>query len=591
MATPRPVARANDQLRILHARTTGGIVSARAAPVNRPTIDDFAGSIKATANGNQDVEPQRASVEYVPDNSKLVLPAGLFTDPTDDDLDVNHPMLASMRSVYMSFARLFADELDPANHAYRTVDTFPVAGVVPPTATFAGAVTNWGNLQAPGTPPIYLAVLFEVGHLQNDLTVAPRSAENEACGAYLIFNWGGDATEDTLMVICSPIEADEDSPVTLADAWALPSVPAQLSDQLSMRMGLNVSYLDLGRMLDRDMRWSDGMCQVRQDIARYRPKLTGYTTHMIAALNLPAVTGIPILAWYRAYCVAMGLVPSASSIHNTEYQLTAQLCSAEEAVATGNEHPSGAERQNIVRGAWSMLAAFGACHLANDHTWKPTDETLQRKAAIYARACRTVMPATTNAVLSDAGNLQVSMRTTMHPFGLSASIGAFYDGQVLGTIAEPLRIRTTVVPPPIARVGTVVAVMDKLRALPVGSEIDKKYGPVITRIKAYHADVVAHAMEYSDLHSHYGYADQLVPAPAQMQDVNRLLPICAAYASTFDRRDDDSFVGSALSKTLARVTNDDPGLVDLYERALQNYQDKVVDITALLASATPAAAT
>jgi hypothetical protein len=233
----------------------------------------------------------------------------------------------------------------------------------------------------------------------------------------------------------------------------------------------------------------------------------------------------------------------------------------------------------------SIIAAFGALHLANDHTYKASDKPLLRKGKAYVAACRTALLADEHEKLADDSTLEVTIRTCSHPFGLASTWGAFKSGRSLKIIAEPLQIRDDVVPPPIAKVGLVVSQLGKMFSLPIGHLFKQAYGEMHEDLLKLKKEIVDRAAEYSALHKHYGYDKQLILTADQEARVDNLLPIASAYALVFDVNAQNEASGAALSQIVQKCRLNNGGLVDLYMNAFAAYINSATNLGALIEKA------
>jgi hypothetical protein len=232
----------------------------------------------------------------------------------------------------------------------------------------------------------------------------------------------------------------------------------------------------------------------------------------------------------------------------------------------------------------SLLAAFGAMHLANDHTWRADDKNLTRKGKAMVRACRTALYDDEAEALCADALLKTTIRTMPHPFGLDSTWAAFKDGQVLRFIAEPLVIRSDVVPPTIVNVGLVISILDKMFALPIGDKFNKAYGSKKSELETLKKRIVPIAANYSSLHKHYGYNDQLSLSTDDEAIIESLRPVAAAYATVFEEDKDGQLYGTALSYYVQRAMVDCGGVVQMYGQAFETYKEKGTTVENLLGS-------
>jgi hypothetical protein len=577
--------RDNARSALANIRVTGigGLVSSRLMPDVAPGVISRTRAAIVNVNGKKVVEQQVATVEYLSDNDKLQLPKGLLEA---DGATVSNA-LSDARKIYKTIVGLqgLATVL-PAETYTLVIDTAD-------DTLYRGRPSEWKVHEAAAAPAVRtdvkLVTSFGVGDWdENDdfVDIADNEEERVAC---LKVKWGADDNDE--LYVLANVERGENGPADFAEFLEMSGVDDQLKDFASAEAGLNYSFGDRGFLLDEGNRWKDIDCQTRQSLERYTPKLTSYSMTMVAALNLNALNGHAMLAWSRAYGVAMGLLPHPGSLHHTEYQVTEFLPSEVELDGATNDHPEGEAGQKYGRGCWSLIAAFGSLHLALDHTYKPSDESLLRKAKVMIKACRTTLAEGLAETLSADNALKVSIRTMAHPFGLSSTWGAFLDGQALRTIAEPLQIRTSTVPPPMAKVGLCVSQLTKILALPIGKILAETYGDTLKGLVVLKATVVAASAAYSALHKHYGYSVQRTLTGAETDTLNSLLPIVASYALVFDVDADGNATGALLSIIIEKCLKDQNGLCTMYSTAFTRYVETATDLVSLVAgrTATPAA--
>jgi hypothetical protein len=582
MANPisSSVARARVASSLSQAIVVSSGVSARGVAAIPPVGDALARTHVAGVNGRKVVDAQAASIAYLSDNVKLQLPGGLFGVGDGSST----PGYVHAKKAYESIR--FAAGVSGIPAASRV--SFVVAGTVQDGAEYAGPITEWSSPalanRRSATVGFKVVVSMHKGALEDDGSVTARGANLATCDLIVHIAWG--VTEDLELFLVSPLLKDESGPDNLEQAMEVEAIQDQLGDFISGSFSLNFGILDFGFLKNDVNRWKDNTDLSAIDENRFIPKLGSYTTSMIAALNLKAVGEIGLFAWTRAYAASMGLLPIASSLHNQEYQITFFQPEATELDAVLACHPAGSEGRTMVNFAWSHVAAFGACHLANDHTFKANDPELKRRSFAYYKALRTVMTASQVDTLLIEANVQVAMRTTVHPFGLSASWGAFVVGKKSKTIAEPLQIRGSVVPPTVAKVGLVVSQVNKMLSLPIGGLMRATYGPKIDQMVALRNEVVDNAAQYSNLFKHYGYTSMRTLTVDQEGQVASLMPIVAGYASVFETDKEGKPVGALLAQSIQRTIQTEGGSVTMYAIAFENYMDSAADLRALVVTDT-----
>lgn len=559
---------------------SGSRVSARAAPGTAPTMDTVALTAKVSVNGRRDVRQQVSAVTYLDDDDKLLIPSSLFLT------ELAHLTAEESAAVqaYQTVFRLMGDDAANTPDAFTTFRDDTADNNHP----WAGLPSGWNDTLANGTAGKSIKLVMAVGNYADDGSFEARDNNTEYACAHVILRWGDDPAD--YFVAATPLLPGVDDPDNLTALVNNVDIMSQMSDFLSAICGANSSAIDFGHLRDPNHRWNDDTVHTRQTLNRYRPDLTAYTLSCIAALNLPAVDNLTTCAWTRAYGVAVGLLPSDSSVHNREYQITEVLPEDAELKAVADAHPAGPDGERFERGCLSLLAAFGALHLSNDHTYKQNDDDLKRKARVYVQCCRTCFSDPQMTILAQENALQTVMRTTSHPFGLSSTLGLFYDGQALGFLAEPLRIRNAIVPPPVAKIGLVVAVMDKMYGLPVGNVLRTQYSKGSDQLETLRRTVVSRAAAYSALHRHYGYDTQATVDADTLRTADALLPIVSAYAEVFERDENDNPIGARLSLIVTKCLREQAGICNMYTNAFIQYMNSSKDLKALVSGTSTAAA-
>jgi hypothetical protein len=563
-------------------RNAGNRYSSREAPTIFASAETISLANRPAVNGRRDITMQVSSVQYLPDDGKLVVPAELFTV---DNVNMSQ-VGAHAVGCYHTVRRLCGLPEEDSEHAFEDfVNARPTSA-----DHWAGHPTHWNAGLEKGQTNWHIVITSLVGIFAEDGSIVRRRSVDEYAEAYLQVQYG--PNDGDVVVFGAPLAVGVVSPGTIEDCVKLDDINQQLGDYMSAACQWNISLFDFGKLARQEMRWSDDMVQAAQDAIRFRPSFSPYTLSSIAALNLPAVNNIPICAWVRSYGLACGLLPDDMSKHNLEYQLTVQPAEDAELKEVALAHDEGEDGQRFLRGCMSVIAAFGALHLANDHTYKGTDQDLLRKARVFVQCCRTTFTEDQMQTITGDTVLQTVIRTTCHPFGLSSTLGVFYNGKRLGFLAEPLRIRSAVVPPPIAKVGLVVAMMDKMFALPVGGLLRNQYQTQYNALQQLKTNVVNRAANYSALHRHYGYDTLATLGSDDEQTANDLMPLVSAYAEIFERDEDGNPIGAALSQIVRKCLREQAALCNLYMSAFQQYVSKSTDLKALItgSSAAPAAA-
>jgi hypothetical protein len=526
------------------------------------------------------VKLQAANITFLPDNLKLQLPTGLFQTATSPDLDV----FDDARRVFNTFRHISGVGGIDRGDRITYVRAGPDAG----GNTFRESPSNWVT---PVTPlaageTIRCAVEIQVGDFDDAGAFVARTSVDMEAKALLRYVWGPNQEDE--LVVGIPVAAGTASPADAAAMVGLAEVEDQISDWVSIAFGLNYSVADWGWLTEDANRFQDAHCQVIHDVAFYTPQLSPYTLSCIAALNLAAVSGQTTCAWARAYGTAVGLLPHSNSLHHVEYQTTTFLPEETELKAVIEAHPVGVDGERLIRGCMSIIAAFGATHMGNDHTYKHNDDHLKRKAKAMVFACRTALKEKEVDELMSDTRLETTIRTTAHCFGLASTWSTFRDGQKAKFIAEPLQIRTSVVPPLVAKVGLVVSQLDKMFALPIGAMFRKAYGKVYDDLSTLRTTVVKDAPQYSALHKYYGYDARKDLTLIEDNLCESLLPIATAYALTFGEDEKGNPSGAALSQICAKCNTNSRGLVELYMAAFEAYVEKSTDLMKLIEAAVEA---
>lgn len=556
--------------------------SARGVPTALPGTVNLAMALSAGVNGSREIGIQRAAVEYLSTDRKMTLPEALFLAAPPNNTGTDTTNIAHLfYNTTISLMGLVPDHRSHVVTQIRTHATPNTAGTGG-AAAWAGAPETWNTYCLPGasTDTKYIKIQMEVGNWADDGAFTPRASRDEDAYAMLFIKYG--AADEDCFTFAVNIVPSEESPTTPLELLNLENVISLYSDQVSIIYVCNYSVKDHGFLMNQNNRWPDAKCQDPLDDTTFRPKIGAHTMSMIAALNLGAVNGDPILAWVRSYGISCGMLPAAPplSLHNVEYNITPYMPEDAEVLAIAGAHPVGDEGRKFMRGCMSILAGFGMLHLANDHTYKPSDEHLKRKGKVVVECIRTIFDESIISRLKADGMLEHSVRTACHPFGLSSTWAIFQTGQKFNFISEPLCDRTTTLPPTVARVGLVCAIMEKIIALPIGGLVKKAYATQFAMFQALRTTVVSNATAYSNLHKHYGIDAQLTLTTEQEAAVNSLRPFVAAYALTFEKDSDGNPKGAALSPIILSIQNDAD--VIMYRQAFATYAENSEDLKTLI---------
>lgn len=574
-------------------RKTSGrdaLKSAREAPVNVPQLVNLASALSSGVNGARDLGIQRAAVEYLSAEKKMTIPEALFA-----------PRLPSAA----------ADTDEVAAHIFFNT-TIGLSGDVPPHGAFVtGRIADSNDVDIIGasgagpwaghprtwtrffgataeTKVHYVHVEFKVGDYDETGAFVDDALEDSDSFAWVIVKYGPADGDVFAFVMNTPPK--EVKPTSFLEMLQLDNALSLLSDAVSIELMINYGVNDHGFLANADNRWPDTKCNDELDKDMFKPKLGAHTQAMIAALNVASVGDDPILAWVRSYGVSLGLLPAAppDSLHDVEYNTTVYMPENAEVASIAAAHPAGDEGRKFMRGCLSILAGFGMLHLANDHTYKPSDEHLKRKARVLVECVRTIFPEDIINRLKADNMLEHTVRTACHPFGLSSPWALFKAGQSFNFIAEPLCDRKTTLPPPVAKVGLVCAVMDKIVALPIGGKVRKAYAEQFTIFRTLKEATVRNATAYSSLHKHYGIENQMTLTAEQEAAVKNLKPFCAAYALVFEKNSDGDPKGAALSPMVTAIANDAD--VIMYQQAFEKYARESEDLNKLIGDVAAASA-
>jgi hypothetical protein len=423
-------------------------------------------------------------------------------------------------------------------------------------------------------------ISFDLGDYNQTGNWESIDATNVYRKALIEIKFGG-VPEKTLSCFAE-LPPDEDYGLTLETCLHHNLFRDQVLDYLAIIYGCNCSVQDHDFLSKANNRWADNEHATEHNIERFTSRLSPHSLGCVAALNLPAVGNNARLAWTRAYALSCGLLPSEASIHGIEYCFTDALPSNQELEHVYAYHVPGQEAKKYMRGCLSLVAAFGALHLANDHTYKEREESLKRKGVAMIRACRTTLEEDEAEDLISEDLLRHSTRTAVHPFGLSSSWGTFKCGQRLSFLSEPLVIRDSVVPPMLQSVSIVVDEANKIFSLPIGGKFLKTYGKAFDALQDAKKTMIQNATEYSVLHKHYGHNEQKKMTEEQDAHVKLLTPIVAAYCRVFSLDADGNPVGASLSWVLKNAELRNQSHVDLYANAFEKYADDGATLDDLL---------
>lgn len=519
------------------------------------------------ANGRSAVSMQAPTVQYLTDDTKLVVPSGLIDAApirADSPEDFAIRCIDTIRFVGNYYA---ADMAGGQARCLSTLDTGLAAWLGPmelwytrPNDGHIEVATRYGVVTANG------AIDTDVGHGNNRMVIVS-------------IKYGGGP--DDIEYFMAPNDDPARDPNEAAHFFDNPDIIGQMSAYFSIACGLNYSIIDRQALLRANMRWNDTDCQDITNLTseRFRSKLEGYTLIQVAALNLTRVNSIPSLAWARAYGLSAGMLPSDTSRHLAEYVYTDARPSGEACRIVTEAHGTDDTGDRVLRASCSILAVFGALHMANNHTWKASDRVLSRKANALVNALRTVVSESVLATLQ--GNVETTVRTVSHPFGLSSTWAIFSAGRTHRFIAEALYARSIVVPPPVQTISLVISTVGKICALPFGGMISRLFDEPIAVLTTHLDHVQANVGAYSQLSRYYGYERTAVLDPAVTTQIEALLPMCAGYARVFERDDNGNPIGAALSQAIERIYRENSGLVQMYELAFQTFMDEGTNVRAL----------
>jgi len=348
-----------------------------------------------------------------------------------------------------------------------------------------------------------------------------------------------------------------------------------LLEYLAIMFGLNAHPRDIGMM--PSLWFRDEECQQVPTMERFSMKLRPYTQQCMAAFNLKAVDELPRAAAMRAECVAMGMVPGPPAYQDREGKVhpsgTALL--PEYVFSTGSPDiahmkvmteyaAKDTEETSFATIHANIAACFGILHLAADHTFKPSDKGLTRKAKAFLECLRTIMPEEDMTELLT--HAEVYQRTAPHPFGLAStwylmqSLDAGDDSHA----AEPLAKRKLVFPPTASRLAMVYASILEWNQFP-GLAIVNEYNRVHVDVLARESDRVRQfTPAFSALHKYYGIAKRHVLSDRAEQTIAMYSPMAAGYAISVHRDADQVGEGLALAQSLKNIQRDARTLVEAY---------------------------
>jgi len=551
-------------------------MSTRTTPDELPTIATRAMMNVTRINGGSSVTAHKAAVEWLGDDQKLVLPAMLKNGVGKDAATARDQIIA----VHCSFIEICGG--DPkAIYARNTAKEHVVEkrnGIDWDDDLDHLFVPLTGDDGKESRFPV--AIALAVGDFGADGGWVDI-ADNEGPRKIRVSIKFG-STEEAEIHLLAEAGPGVVVGVALNDCLMDELFRDQILDYLSVMHGTNCSAQDHDFLSRDGNRWKDNDCSTEHDLVRFTSKLSPHSLGNIAALNLPAVGNNARLAWTRAYAVSCGLLPSDDSIHGVEYCFTEAPPSNAELSRVYSLHVPGQEAQKYMRGCLNIVGAFGALHLANDHTFKERDDSLRRKGIAMINACRTTLEEDEVTELTSDDMLRHSTRTAVHPFGLSSSWGTFSCGQRLGFLSEPLAIRTSVMPPMLQSVSIMVDEANKIFALPIGDKFKKNFKDAHVALTEAKRTMVSTATEYSILHRHYGHADQKKATAEQLAHVETLTYIVTAYCRVFSVDSDGREMGANLSWVLRNAADKNPALVELYANAFEKYADRDATLDDLL---------
>lgn len=550
--------------------TSAPLVASSELPMSAPNAMTTQIQVKVRVNGNHAVTQQTTRVMYLSTDKFLLLPDALRTSPTAatlDDIDFQ-------RRIWASITAIATPEGPGANSV-----------LVSKTATSAwlGQWSDYGTVgaaDAPDAGPRGISLFLEYGILDSDGNLVAVDIAESPRTAFVMLKYGEHPTQSVEVQI--PLESADSHFASISAALQHPDVVAGFTSHIAARLGHNFNQVDAGFLGRPSARWTDDMCQKVQSIERFVPQLTEWTLTCIAAMNYPNVANQPILAWTRAYAVSVGLLPAEGSAHNREYVFVTGGNQNATVELLLNAHPTGDEARAYLRGCLSLVGAFGMLHLGNDHTFKANDKSLKRKAETAIKCLRTIFGDEVTDALAAEALLEVTIRTTCHPFGLSSTYGTFIAGCTHHFLAEALCIRRNACPPALQRVAIILAETERILGLPIGAHIQGIFSRAVSVCREIMSDAETAMPKYSFLHRMYGFERMTSITDEQLKLMNGILPVVAGYSNVFNLDQQNNPVGAGLSYVLANASRDMRTMVEMYTEAFGNYRDQRHDIVTLL---------
>jgi hypothetical protein len=480
-------------------------------------------------NGDADVSPQTATVHWLDNAARLVIPTMLQADAVLPH-DV-HARWLSVRRIMAAFEDRNAD------------------GSLRPRTGAVAAFVAAGN-------GVYYDTANTVTHIEANGDVVENATATSI-----------EHQNVTYSIAYAPGDGDAAPPLVFR---CLQTEPNELvMPRLAMAFQLNIDPRDAGALGRAQMRFADAECHDVPPLARFRVKLHAYTIASVAALNLAAVGGVAPLAVARAHGLAAGMLPVLDSAHGQEYSFVhhrGRHADMTTCSAYIDDDPEGAFRASM-----SIHAIFGGLHLSANHTYKAGDANLVRRGEAWLKSLRTVVPDVFVQAMHNAQ--EATLRTCSHPFGLASTYAVLRWGAQHNRIAEATAVRVNVLPPPAQRLAMLNATMVKIAQLPIGSEVVEAYQQQVAVVRQALTDALQSPHRYSALCRMYGELEIRAIPQAAADAMGMLAPMCAGFAKAFFTSGGNGgrASGIGLAQSLRNIIRDDEAVVQLWSTAFERY--------------------
>jgi len=338
---------------------------------------------------------------------------------------------------------------------------------------------------------------------------------------------------------------------------------------VSGALQFNCDIRDMGILMKADMRMPDNQHTIVTPITRLNVRMQPFTLQCIASLNYPQVANFAIGAWVRAIGVGAGILPTETSLSIVEYKFVhTRPATQHRNLVTATERIMGSRCHAL---CMNIIALFGLMHLNKDHTYRTNDSAMNRIGTSYINTLRTL--AIDNEVKDMIANMESTVRTAAHPFGLGQTYAVARIMAEHNRLAPALALRRSVTPPPVQRFFIARAAYREWGALPVGVLLNEMYAPEIDAVDQVCTLVEAAPSKFSALHRLYGYNELATFSDDAQSALSKILPCVVGYADSQHGGEGNSKKGMALALSLDNIRKGNESLCNAFKHLWDNYMD------------------